>query len=1399
MSLIDVAICPICLDFFTGPITLDCGHNFCRSCITQCWDKEERITCPECREEFAERSLRLNRTLATLAEKAQKINLNPKEKERKFHCEEHHEDLKLFCETDKKLICYSCVATREHREHHFLSIEEAVDIYKDQVKSSLASLSQKKSEILDKEVRQKRKISRVREDSRRLQTHIASEFAKLHQILTEKEQRLIRDLSEEEERILSIMEENLRRIQDNLSSVQNKFSTLQKQLDQNDSLIFLKEEVCWKRRVSNSDHSVSVAESALSMEKFNGPLQYMVWREMIDAINPAPASLTVDPNTANPWLIVSEDRTSVRLGAKRQRVPAIPERFDPCPCVLGSQGFRAGRHYWEVEVRGKSEWEIGVARESVERKGEFTLSPETGHWTVGLEPDGDLVAFTSPSETPLTPRVKPRKIGVFLDYEGGQVSFYNADNMSHLHTFIQTFTGRIFPIFNPGLNVDGNNSSPLTISEEIKTVGSNCLFAQTRKLLTVTNPPRGAGTECGHRVLLEEGLGRRGSGCSRADQREPVKGKPAAPGRPTAPEDGSGGGFASFPEPERRVCPLRGLGRAGAPAGRGGGSRCLLGETGRVLGFVTGGNWLRGGLGSEPQIQMKGYHGDGIRLVCKSSGWYPEPEILWVSEDGHTVIVSFTGLYSTDDLFPGVSEWVLPLVLSICLLIAANSAVIYWNVKQNRRIKVSVTLDVETAHPELEVSEDLKSVRWTKTRRDLPDTGKRFTVRCSVLGSEGFTSGRHYWEVEVAGNQWWRLGVAAESVERNERVKLRLQTGYWSIEWIGDEFHVNTSPRSSLPADPIPGRRPHREHQTQSTGSEGVQGNHGFICKARSFEGSEGSASRSAFRIVRLQFGQGPVNSLINVYVSPVLTEGLAVHQQLPPLLATSLPVILTGDFNSQSQQLGRVRAAQDVNAGRHHFSLITVNSVSPLTRRVISRVLCVTICLKILSRSTVIGFCRSCITQHWESAGTVACPICRRKSSSKFLRPNRSLSSIMEFFSKRETSQQQCSRHKQMLTLFCQTDKQLLCVLCQHSKHHRGHELLLLEEAVQEFKEELQTSLKPILDKKEECAAVRSDAEKTLTNIQDQGVMAEKQIKAEFEKLHQFLRDQERIALEDLKLEREKSCREMKEKIAEATEVISSLSDTIQHVEQGLKEEDNIKFLMQYPETQKRAKRTVPELQKVYPLINVGKHIGSLQYRVWEKMLTVINTAPVTLDPNTASPRLLLSDDLRTVRNTGKRRELPDNPQRFDPSVGVLGSEGFTSGRHSWDVEVGNKTRWDLGVAKESVNRKGDIFLSPGNGYWAVILRDGTEFWACTKPRKRLELSVRPRKIRVFLDYGGGKVSFYNPGNLSHIYTFTGTFTEKLYPYFSAGSNRDGKNSDPLTICPRRVTIQEDADPTRE
>ncbi|XP_078073462.1 nuclear factor 7, ovary-like isoform X4 [Mustelus asterias] len=279
-SLTEEAICPICLDFFTDPVILDCGHNFCRSCITQCWEKKAINSCPECREEFPERNLRINRALANLAEKARQIKLNPKEKESKLHCEEHQEELKLFCETDKKLICYTCRDSREHRDHRFLPFDEAVEIYKYQLKSSLDSLTEKKSAVLETEQKQKRKISDVREQSSSLQTHITSEFTKMHQILTEKEQRLLRDLREEEERILEPMEKNLREIQENLNSIEEKLSKLQKQMEQKDERIFLKE-ACRKRRISDGERALSVFDAALSIGKFKDLFQRTAWREMM--------------------------------------------------------------------------------------------------------------------------------------------------------------------------------------------------------------------------------------------------------------------------------------------------------------------------------------------------------------------------------------------------------------------------------------------------------------------------------------------------------------------------------------------------------------------------------------------------------------------------------------------------------------------------------------------------------------------------------------------------------------------------------------------------------------------------------------------------------------------------------------------------------------------------------------------------------------------------------------------------------------------------------------------------------------------------------------------------------------------------------------------------------------
>ncbi|KAG9333483.1 hypothetical protein JZ751_011514 [Albula glossodonta] len=173
-----------------------------------------------------------------------------------------------------------------------------------------------------------------------------------------------------------------------------------------------------------------------------------------------------------------------------------------------------------------------------------------------------------------------------------------------------------------------------------------------------------------------------------------------------------------------------------------------------------------------------------------------------------------------------------------------------------------------------------------------------------------------------------------------------------------------------------------------------------------------------------------------------------------------------------------------------------------------------------------------------------------------------------------------------------------------------------------------------------------------------------------------------------------------------------------------------------------------------------------------------------VTLDPDTAHPNLILSEDGKRVRHGDTRQNLPDTPNRFNEYVNVLGKEGFSSGRFYYEVQVEGKTAWALGVVTESLNRKGNISLKPKDGYWAVWMMNGNEYKALADPSVLLPLREKPRTVGVYVDYEGGQISFYNVEARFHIYSFTGyTFTEKLYPLFSPSFHYNGKNSAPLII----------------
>uniref|UniRef100_UPI00109F5488 butyrophilin subfamily 1 member A1-like n=1 Tax=Podarcis muralis TaxID=64176 RepID=UPI00109F5488 len=171
--------------------------------------------------------------------------------------------------------------------------------------------------------------------------------------------------------------------------------------------------------------------------------------------------------------------------------------------------------------------------------------------------------------------------------------------------------------------------------------------------------------------------------------------------------------------------------------------------------------------------------------------------------------------------------------------------------------------------------------------------------------------------------------------------------------------------------------------------------------------------------------------------------------------------------------------------------------------------------------------------------------------------------------------------------------------------------------------------------------------------------------------------------------------------------------------------------------------------------------------------------TANVTLDPDTAHPELILSEDQKSVRLGDKPQALPDNPERFSHDICVLGREGFTAGRHFWEINVESGEYWALGVARKSVERKDYFNFSPTWGIWAVWKSGGDlggEYWACISPvSSLLSLSEEPRRIRVTLDYEGGRVSFSDADSGAELYTFSGaSFSgETLLPFFHLLDNK--------------------------
>uniref|UniRef100_A0A3B3TYB5 Si:dkey-219e21.2 n=1 Tax=Poecilia latipinna TaxID=48699 RepID=A0A3B3TYB5_9TELE len=159
------------------------------------------------------------------------------------------------------------------------------------------------------------------------------------------------------------------------------------------------------------------------------------------------ADVILDPMTNHPWLQLSDDQRRVQEGISESDTPESSQRFDRLPCVLGWEGYDSGRHYWEVDIANNGYWRVGLTTANSERKGNFPMTPRKGYWVLWRSTH-HFYACSKP-ETQLPAALIPRRLGVYLDYEEGQISFYNAETKSHIYTFTGRFGGKVYPLFAP--------------------------------------------------------------------------------------------------------------------------------------------------------------------------------------------------------------------------------------------------------------------------------------------------------------------------------------------------------------------------------------------------------------------------------------------------------------------------------------------------------------------------------------------------------------------------------------------------------------------------------------------------------------------------------------------------------------------------------------------------------------------------------------------------------------------------------------------------------------------------------------------------------------------------------------------------------------------------------------
>ncbi|NWS80765.1 A33 protein, partial [Toxostoma redivivum] len=438
--------------------------------------------------------------------------------------------------------------------------------------------------------------------------------------------------------------------------------------------------------------------------------------------------------------------------------------------------------------------------------------------------------------------------------------------------------------------------------------------------------------------------------------------------------------------------------------------------------------------------------------------------------------------------------------------------------------------------------------------------------------------------------------------------------------------------------------------------------------------------------------------------------------------------------------------------------------------------------------------FCRGCIQEYWDRcAHGPSCPQCRRRFPSPAFRTHYLLSGLVDKVRRCGSQEHQ---HKMQASGFCQAGERgtdATRALC--SPHPSSHRQFPHCEALSDPRlcKQSNRHSHPV-----HLLVCFSCGTHLLTLPSAQKVSGELnfKIRAEFARLHQILEEEERTVLAELGEKEEQSLAHLRRQVGQLEEGMAVLQRDIEHVKQTLSRMEDVSLLeVRCSADAGRRLRDVSGSQIGMGEVTANSLCFSLQvesldirYVPGMKLIpfsgAYLTPAPLTFDPESAHPNLVFSRDLTAVTERNQAQRVPISPRRFRQCVNVLGSQAFDSGRHYWEVWVGSKTKWDLGVAADTVDRAAKVKLCPENGYWTLRLRNRTEYWATATPWVRLTPRQPPQKVGVFLDCQEGTVTFFDAGDMSHIFTFHQVSAQRYCPFFSTCFSDGRDNMEPMRLC---------------